>query len=117
VLDMGNRLRLHGHAQRRRADRGPATGLGLDRRLPIPLRRTARALPVNAMDTVLTAPAPRRAPSLPSLDTLGAHMLALLWIAPLLYACWAAFRDPSAALRFDLTSGWTLANFGAAWER
>ena len=69
------------------------------------------------MDTVLTAPAPRRAPSLPSLDTLGAHMLALLWIAPLLYACWAAFRDPSAALRFDLTSGWTLANFGAAWER
>ncbi len=44
-------------------------------------------------------------------------MLALLWIAPLLYACWAAFRDPSAALRFDLTSGWTLANFGAAWER
>lgn len=44
-------------------------------------------------------------------------MLALLWIAPLLYACWAAFRDPSAALRFDPTSGWTLANFGAAWER
>ncbi|WP_454004205.1 carbohydrate ABC transporter permease [Alcaligenes sp. Marseille-Q7550] len=69
------------------------------------------------MDTVLTAPATRRASSLPSLDTLGAHMLALLWIAPLLYACWAAFRDPSAALRFDLTSGWTLANFGAAWER
>ena len=69
------------------------------------------------MDTVLTAPAQRRAVSLPSLDILGAHVLALLWIAPLLYACWAAFRDPSAALRLDLASGWTLGNFSAAWDR
>ena len=57
------------------------------------------------MDTVLTAPG--RPLRLPSLDTVGAHALALLWIAPLLYACWAAFRDPSAALSFDWSAGWT----------
>ncbi|KGP02059.1 ABC transporter permease [Alcaligenes faecalis] len=54
---------------------------------------------------------------LPSLDTVGAHALALLWIAPLLYACWAAFRDPSAALSFDWSAGWTVSNFAAAWDR
>lgn len=67
------------------------------------------------MDTVLTAPS--RPLRLPSLDTVGAHVLALLWIAPLLYACWAAFRDPSAALRFDWSAGWTFDNFAAAWDR
>ena len=67
------------------------------------------------MDTVLTAPA--RPLRLPSLDTIGAHALALLWIAPLLYACWAAFRDPSAALSFDWSAGWTFSNFAAAWDR
>lgn len=67
------------------------------------------------MDTVLTAPG--RSLRLPSLDTVGAHALALLWIAPLLYACWAAFRDPSAALSFDWSAGWTFSNFAAAWDR
>ena len=67
------------------------------------------------MDTVLTAPG--RPLRLPSLDTVGAHALALLWIAPLLYACWAAFRNPSAALSFDWSAGWTLDNFSAAWDR
>ena len=67
------------------------------------------------MDTVLTAPG--RPLRLPSLDTIGAHALALLWIAPLLYACWAAFRNPSAALSFDWSAGWTLDNFSAAWDR
>lgn len=68
------------------------------------------------MDTVSTTSS-RRSISLPSLDSLGAHVLALLWIAPLLYACWAAFRHPSDALSFDWTVGWTFANFSAAWER
>ncbi|MCX5567170.1 carbohydrate ABC transporter permease [Alcaligenes phenolicus] len=67
------------------------------------------------MDTILTAPG--RSLRLPSLDTVGAHALALLWIAPLLYACWAAFRDPSAALSFDWSAGWTVSNFAAAWDR
>lgn len=67
------------------------------------------------MDTVLTAPDRRL--RLPSPDTVGAHALALLWIAPLLYACWAAFRDPSAALSFDWSAGWTFSNFAAAWDR
>ncbi|UTM02863.1 carbohydrate ABC transporter permease [Alcaligenes sp. NLF5-7] len=67
------------------------------------------------MDIVSTAPG--RSLRLPSLDTVGAHALALLWIAPLLYACWAAFRDPSAALSFDWSAGWTFSNFAAAWDR
>lgn len=68
------------------------------------------------MDIVLKAPFRHRF-FWPSLDSIGAYGLAFLWVAPLLYACWAAFRDPSAALSADWVSGWTLANFLAAWER
>ena len=52
-----------------------------------------------------------------SLDTLGALVLALAWISPLLFALWAAFHSPSAAVSFDLSAPWTLANFRAVWER
>lgn len=51
------------------------------------------------------------------LENVGAYLLALLWISPLLYACWAAFRDPSAALSLDVLQGWTFENFSAAWVR
>jgi sn-glycerol 3-phosphate transport system permease protein len=51
-----------------------------------------------------------------SLDTLGAWLLALVWISPLLFAFWAAFHHPSAALRFDLSAPWTLDNFRIAWN-
>ncbi len=51
------------------------------------------------------------------LENVGAYLLALLWISPLLYACWAAFRDPSAALSLDVLQGWTFENFSAAWSR
>ncbi|NHC60177.1 carbohydrate ABC transporter permease [Paenalcaligenes suwonensis] len=51
------------------------------------------------------------------LENVGAYLLALLWISPLLYACWAAFRDPSAALSLDVLQGWTFENFSAAWAR
>lgn len=50
-------------------------------------------------------------------DRLGAYLLALLWIAPLLYACWTAFRDPAATFNLDLSAGWTLDNIASAWDR
>lgn len=51
------------------------------------------------------------------LDRLGAWLLALLWIAPLLYAGWTAFREPAAAFNLDVGSGWTLSNIASAWDR
>jgi len=48
------------------------------------------------------------------LDTLAAWVLALLWIAPLLYAFWAAFHPAAYATRFDLFAPLTLENFAEA---
>ncbi|MEI2416641.1 carbohydrate ABC transporter permease [Orrella sp. JC864] len=50
-----------------------------------------------------------------TLDTLGAWLLGLLWIAPLAYAVWAAFHPPAYATRFDLLAPLTLENFATAW--
>ncbi len=36
------------------------------------------------------------------LEVLGAWLLALVWLAPLIYAFWAAFHPPAYATRFDL---------------
>ena len=58
-----------------------------------------------------------RLPASWSVDTLGAWLLALLWVAPLLYAGWTAFREPSAAFSLTLTSGWTFGNIARAWEQ
>src|SRR5438876_10617963 len=49
------------------------------------------------------------------LEKTAAWLLALLWIAPLAYACWAAFHPPAFATHFDLTAPLTLANFEKAW--
>lgn len=51
------------------------------------------------------------------LDKLGAWLLAFLWVAPLLYAGWTAFREPAAAFSLTITSGWTFDNITLAWER
>lgn len=58
-----------------------------------------------------------RLPASWSVDKLGAWLLALLWVAPLLYAGWTAFREPSAAFSLTLTSGWTFGNIARAWEQ
>ncbi|MCX7669718.1 MAG: carbohydrate ABC transporter permease, partial [Anaerolineae bacterium] len=50
------------------------------------------------------------------LETLAAWLLGLLWIAPLLYAVWAAIHPTGYAARFDLPAPLTLGNFAAAWE-
>ncbi|WMS45279.1 carbohydrate ABC transporter permease (plasmid) [Acuticoccus sp. MNP-M23] len=51
------------------------------------------------------------------LDTLGALVLALAWISPLVFAVWAAFHTPSAAVSFDLSAPWTLDNVRAVWAQ
>ena len=61
----------------------------------------------------------RRTPTwrtLGTLDAVGAILLALIWIAPLVFAVWAAFHTPQGALSFDLSAPVTLENFRTAWE-
>lgn len=50
------------------------------------------------------------------LGTLGAWLLAIVWILPLLYALWAAFHPSEYATSFSLTAPLTLENFAAAWR-
>jgi sn-glycerol 3-phosphate transport system permease protein len=51
-----------------------------------------------------------------AIDTIGACLLAVVWIAPLLFAFWAAFHTPEAALNFDWQSAWVGDNFVQAWH-
>lgn len=51
-----------------------------------------------------------------SLETLGAWLLGLVWVAPLLYAVWTAFHPPAYSAVFDPTAPLTLENFARAWE-
>jgi sn-glycerol 3-phosphate transport system permease protein len=48
------------------------------------------------------------------LEFIGAWLLALLWIAPLLYAFWAAFHASEYSIHFDLFAPLTLDNFREA---
>lgn len=50
------------------------------------------------------------------LDTLGAVLLAIVWISPLVFAFWAAFHSTSDAVNFNLAGAWTLSNFRTAWQ-
>ena len=51
------------------------------------------------------------------LEVLGAWLLALVWLAPLIYAFWAAFHPPVYAIRFELFAPLTLENFAEAWSQ
>lgn len=50
------------------------------------------------------------------LSTIGAWILAICWISPLLYACWAAFHPSEFATKLVWDAPLTLHNFVAAWE-
>lgn len=63
--------------------------------------------------TPLPAARPFRWPAV--LDAAGAWLLALIWIAPLLFAAWASLRAPGMALDFSLSAPFTLDNYRAAW--
>ena len=50
------------------------------------------------------------------LETLGAWVLGIVWIMPLLYALWAAFHPAQYATQFVLSAPLTLDNFYTAWN-
>jgi sn-glycerol 3-phosphate transport system permease protein len=50
------------------------------------------------------------------LETLAAWLLGIIWIAPLLYAVWAAIHPTGYATRFELFAPLTFENFAAAWD-
>ncbi|KDB04544.1 ABC transporter permease [Defluviimonas sp. 20V17] len=49
--------------------------------------------------------------------SVGAWMLGLIWIAPLLYAAWTAFHPAAYETRFDLLAPLSLENFPLAWKQ
>jgi sn-glycerol 3-phosphate transport system permease protein len=51
------------------------------------------------------------------LEILGAWLLALIWLGPLIYAFWAAFHPWIYATRFELFAPLTLENFAEAWSQ
>lgn len=51
-----------------------------------------------------------------SLEVFGTWVLAVLWVAPLLYALWASIHPAAYAARFDPLAPLTLQNFAQAWE-
>jgi len=51
-----------------------------------------------------------------SLETLGAWLLGLIWMLPLLYAVWTAFHPAAFATHFSPLAPLTLANFASAWQ-
>jgi sn-glycerol 3-phosphate transport system permease protein len=51
-----------------------------------------------------------------SLDHIGAWLLALIWILPLVYAVWTAFHPQEFSAKFVLTAPLTLENFANAWK-
>jgi sn-glycerol 3-phosphate transport system permease protein len=51
-----------------------------------------------------------------ALETIGAWMLGVLWLLPLLYAVWTAFHPAAYATHFDLFAPLTLKNLVAAWQ-
>lgn len=50
-----------------------------------------------------------------TLESIGAILLAVIWILPLAYAVWAAFHPAEYTTRFVLSAPLTLDNFSRAW--
>jgi sn-glycerol 3-phosphate transport system permease protein len=68
------------------------------------------------VSATLSAPAAATPRLDAALQTLAAWLLGVVWIAPLVYAAWAAFNPSEYTTRFTLVAPLTLANFAAAWE-
>ncbi|MDR3496274.1 MAG: carbohydrate ABC transporter permease [Ancalomicrobiaceae bacterium] len=67
-------------------------------------------------DAAATLPLPAENRIGAIVETLGAWLLGVLWISPLLYALWAAFHPAAYSAHFDLTAPLTLENFVKAWN-
>jgi sn-glycerol 3-phosphate transport system permease protein len=50
------------------------------------------------------------------LETAAAWLLAIVWITPLLYACWAAFHFTGDSAQLNLTAPLTWSNFVHVWH-
>ena len=74
---------------------------------PLAARRSAR-------DTV----PPWRLQSVPTrtLEIIGAWLLGIIWVLPLLYSVWTAFHPEGYATHFDLFAPLTLSNIVHAWQ-
>ena len=51
-----------------------------------------------------------------TLEIIGARLLGLIWVLPLLYAVWTAFHPGIYATHFDPLAPLTLHNFDLAWQ-
>jgi sn-glycerol 3-phosphate transport system permease protein len=51
-----------------------------------------------------------------SLETVGAWVLGVLWVLPLVYAFWTAFHSAAFSTQFAVTAPLTLENFVKAWQ-
>ena len=52
-----------------------------------------------------------------ALEHIGAWMLGILWLLPVVFAFWSAFHPPEFSTRFDLFAPLTLDNFSRAWSQ
>lgn len=78
---------------------------------------TAASPEVQAVPQRSRAAARRVVVLLPNLEVAAALLLAAIWVAPLLYAVWAAFHPAEYAVTFDLSAPLTLDNFATAWSQ
>lgn len=69
------------------------------------------------MNTSTTTAPHSRYTAIPSLETVAAWLLAIIWIFPLLYAFWAAFHPSEFMVNFSLFAPLTLENFTNAWSQ
>jgi sn-glycerol 3-phosphate transport system permease protein len=108
LLHLRRRLQVLGPRLCLGADHGAARHSGLARDRPVRVSGQAHALSMNVPyqhDGFTHA-----------LETLGAWVLALLWIAPLFYAFWTAFHPSEFSTHFTLSAPLTLQNFANAWN-
>lgn len=70
------------------------------------------------MNTIVTSISPkRRLPDLDKVfDAVGAWVLAIVWISPLLFATWAALQPSGTALGMDFSNPLTFENFVYVWN-
>lgn len=71
---------------------------------------TSPTSPATVTGPTASSTLPRR------LSVLGAWLLALLWVTPLLYAMWAAFHPSEFATKLVFNAPVTFANFVSAWD-
>ena len=77
--------------------------------VPPPVRR-----PAKARDAV--PPWRAHTASTRTLEIIGAWMLGVIWVLPLLYSVWTAFHPAAYATHFDPLAPLTLHNFMLAWQ-